>query len=208
MKLKSLSLAIMALSFSPVSFAWTTDIPHHHNKAYVQDSDHNIVRDRWGRCVRTIEWKKDIAIAKCEGWPEPAPKVVEAPKPAPAPVVEAPKAAPAITAPLAFSGFFKTNKADLTQKATEQLDDYVNYLNKKPNATVSVKGYTDSRGAASYNQQLSQKRAEAVKAYLESKGIAANRITAEGLGEANPIADNATSMGRSQNRRVELQVSE
>jgi OOP family OmpA-OmpF porin len=67
-------------------------------------------------------------------------------------------------------------------------------------------GHTDSVGADAYNQKLSVKRADAVKAYLVSKGIEKNRVYTEGKGEKQPVADNNTSAGRSKNRRVEIEV--
>ena len=67
-------------------------------------------------------------------------------------------------------------------------------------------GHTDSIGTEKYNQGLSVRRAEAVKAYLVSKGIEANRIYTEGKGESQPIADNRTREGRAKNRRVEVEV--
>lgn len=209
MKLKALTFAIVALSFSSPSFAWTTDIPHNTNKAYAQDSNHQMVRDSWGRCVRTIYWTKALATADCEGWPvKKAAPVVAKPAPViakPAPVVEEVEVIE-VPAPMAFRGFFKTNKAELSNDAKSQLDKYVDYLNKKPKANLEVKGYTDNRGAASYNLTLSQKRADAVKSYLETNGIAADRITAKGMGEATPAASNATKEGRAENRRVTVAI--
>ncbi|HVL56601.1 MAG TPA: OmpA family protein, partial [Burkholderiaceae bacterium] len=71
---------------------------------------------------------------------------------------------------------------------------------------VIAVGHTDSIGAPQYNQRLSVRRAEAVKAYLVSRGIEANRIYTEGKGESQPIADNKTREGRAKNRRVEIEV--
>jgi outer membrane protein OmpA-like peptidoglycan-associated protein len=69
---------------------------------------------------------------------------------------------------------------------------------------IEVAGHTDSRGSDAYNIKLSQRRAEAVRDYLISKGIAADRLSAKGYGESQPVADNATDEGRFKNRRVEL----
>lgn len=71
---------------------------------------------------------------------------------------------------------------------------------------VIAVGHTDSTGPAAYNQKLSVRRAEAVKAYLVSKGIEQNRVYTEGKGETQPVASNATRQGRAQNRRVEIEV--
>ena len=67
-------------------------------------------------------------------------------------------------------------------------------------------GHTDSVGSDAYNQKLSVKRADSVKAYLVSKGIEKNRVYTEGKGEKQPVADNKTAAGRSKNRRVEIEV--
>jgi len=73
--------------------------------------------------------------------------------------------------------------------------------------SVNIDGYTDSTGPAKYNQELSQKRADAVKAYLIQNGIGASRLSAKGDGETDPIASNGTIAGRAENRRVELSPS-
>ncbi len=80
-------------------------------------------------------------------------------------------------------------------------------LKKCAAIAVKIDGYTDSTGPAKFNQELSQKRADAVKAYLVQNGIAASRLSTQGDGEADPIASNATIAGRAENRRVELTPS-
>jgi outer membrane protein OmpA-like peptidoglycan-associated protein len=72
---------------------------------------------------------------------------------------------------------------------------------------MAVEGHTDSVGAADYNQQLSEKRSEAVRSYLVAQSIPATSVGATGFGEAQPVATNGTASGRQQNRRVELVVS-
>jgi outer membrane protein OmpA-like peptidoglycan-associated protein len=71
-----------------------------------------------------------------------------------------------------------------------------------------VEGHADSQGAAEYNQELSQRRAEAVRTYLVSRGISAERVSAQGFGLTRPIADNASAEGRANNRRVEIVVQQ
>ena len=89
--------------------------------------------------------------------------------------------------------------------------DYVKYgfkcqVQGEPDLGIRVSGYTDSSGPEEYNLLLSEKRTESVASYLRSRGIDASRIEQRGYGESSPMADNATRDGRSQNRRVELQI--
>jgi OOP family OmpA-OmpF porin len=102
---------------------------------------------------------------------------------------------------------FQFNSVHLTDPAQHTLDDVASGLMKQPELVVEIRGYADSRGSANYNQHLSQLRAEAVKAYLVSKGVNDAALTARGFGEANPIASNATAEGRAQNRRVAFVVT-
>ena len=180
------------------------DIPTNAKGAYAVDSDGDVVRDSWNRCVRTNYWTAETAINKCEGIeePKPAPVVVAAPAPAPAPVVETVVEG----APAAFRGFFDTNKADLKPVAHDELDNYSGYMTRNPAKNIKVTGHTDATGSEAYNQSLSEKRANAVKSYLTGKGIDGQRIEASGMGESAPIATNKTKAGRAENRRVELEV--
>ena len=132
--------------------------------------------------------------------PEPKPVPVIAPK---APVEE-PKIVPNV--PAQFRGFFDTDSAALKPVAFGELDAYADYLNQMNDTSVKVTGHTDSVGAEAYNQKLSERRADAVKTYLEDKGIAADRINASGAGETQPIASNKTAEGRAENRRVEVEI--
>lgn len=103
---------------------------------------------------------------------------------------------------------FKPASAELTEGAKKTLDDVATTLNQFPNVRAEVQGHTDNTGDATYNEQLSQRRAQAVVDYLNGKGVTKQRLNAHGYGPKQPIADNATSAGRLQNRRVELKWEE
>ncbi len=106
------------------------------------------------------------------------------------------------------TGGFDLNSTTLKAESAAKLDSLVVFLNEHPEANVEVVGYTDTSGAASYNQKVSEQRAESVANALVEKGIDASRIHARGEGENNPIASNDTREGRQQNRRVEVIVPE
>ncbi|WP_111497027.1 OmpA family protein [Marinobacter bohaiensis] len=102
---------------------------------------------------------------------------------------------------------FPTNSATIDDRYDDQLRRVADFLEEHPDTVVEVGGHTDNTGAASYNQTLSQRRAEAVADRLvETLGVDADRVSARGYGEAEPIADNSTAQGRRENRRVEASV--
>jgi outer membrane protein OmpA-like peptidoglycan-associated protein len=101
---------------------------------------------------------------------------------------------------------FATGKAVLTAAGKKELDLVVNYMSQHQGVSVKFDGYTDNSGSDKVNNPLSEKRAEAAKAYLVSKGIPDSRIVTEGHGSADPVADNKTAAGRAKNRRVEARV--
>jgi outer membrane protein OmpA-like peptidoglycan-associated protein len=108
---------------------------------------------------------------------------------------------------LSGSVLFASAKWDLFPAAQLKLNDVANALTKQdPLSKIVVGGYTDSQGALAYNQDLSQHRAQAVRDYLVTRGIASDRITAQGFGPTPAIADNASPEGRANNRRVEIVV--
>ncbi|OBT30584.1 OmpA family protein [Vibrio splendidus] len=101
---------------------------------------------------------------------------------------------------------FATNSTELSTDGKIALMPLVEVLKAHPQSSVDVVGHTDSTGAAEYNMMISKKRAAAVAAYIEEQGIEADRISASGEGEENPIATNDTAEGRSQNRRVDATI--
>ena len=144
--------------------------------------------------------------------PAPAPEPVVAPAPAPAPVAEpAPvvKAAPVPTSEkvsFAAEALFDFDKSIVKPQGKAALDDLLAKLEGMNTEVMVTVGHTDSIGSDDYNQKLSQRRAEAVKAYIVSKGVDPSRVYTEGKGETQPVADNTTAEGRAKNRRVTVEV--
>ncbi len=101
---------------------------------------------------------------------------------------------------------FEFNLSQLTAPAQQTLDEVARALLTQPELNVEIQGHTDSIGSAAYNLNLSQRRAEAVKAYLIGKGVSASVLTAKGYGKAEPIASNDNAEGRAQNRRVAFEI--
>jgi OOP family OmpA-OmpF porin len=132
--------------------------------------------------------------------PVVAPAVVEAPPPPPKPV--------AVSEKVSFSAesLFDFDKSVVKADGKAALDGLVNNLQGMNTEAIVTVGHTDSIGTDAYNQKLSLRRAEAVKAYLVSKGVEASRVFVEGKGESQPVADNKTAEGRAKNRRVTVEV--
>ncbi len=160
-------------------------------------------------CWRDASWTPATAAEGCDG---ALVKAAEAPAPAAAPAAAKPAPAPA-PAPVASSkvtyaadAFFDFDKAVLKPEGKAKLDDLVSKVKDINLEVIIAVGHTDSIGTDAYNQKLSVRRAEAVKAYLVSKGIEKNRVYTEGKGKKQPVADNKTKEGRAKNRRVEIEV--
>ena len=148
-----------------------------------------------GLCWRDANWTPATAAPGCDGAVAAAPKA-----PAAAPVAAASKVT------YAADAFFDFDKSVVKPAGKAKLDDLVSKVKGINLEVIIAVGHTDSIGSDAYNQKLSVRRAEAVKAYLVSKGIEKNRIYTEGKGEKQPVADNKTKEGRAKNRRVEIEV--
>jgi OOP family OmpA-OmpF porin len=205
--------------FAPVTTDIKANTPY---SAYVQDARGIIARDPFGLCWRTGYWTPADAVPGCD-----LPICVEpeklvngkcvAPPPPPPPVVAPPPVAPVTPPPpppvpssekvsFAADALFDFDKAILKAEGKAKMDDMVSKMKGINLEVIIAVGHTDSIGTDEYNQKLSIRRAEAVKAYLQGKGIEANRIYTEGKGEKQPVADNKSAAGRAQNRRVEIEV--
>lgn len=139
----------------------------------------------------------------------PAPIVAVAPPPTPAAPDEPPPPPPPppVTRFVLQGVQFDTGKATLTSDSHVRLDTIVEYMTHKKSARIEISGHTDNVGNKKDNKKLSQQRADAVRAYLVSKGIEASRIQPVGYGDERPIASNDTAEGRQQNRRIEAAES-
>jgi outer membrane protein OmpA-like peptidoglycan-associated protein len=102
---------------------------------------------------------------------------------------------------------FNTGKSDLQPPAREAMARLSGVVLNYPSLRLAIEGHTDSTGRAEFNQTLSQKRADAVHEYLVTQGLDGDKLSAQGLGMDNPVADNSTSTGRQKNRRVEIVIS-
>lgn len=161
-------------------------------------------------CWRNNYWTPATAAEECDGAikppppPAPAPAVVTPPAPPPPPPPPPAPVSEKVT--YAADAFFDFDKSVLKAEGKTKIDDVLSKTQGMNLEVIIAVGHTDSVGSEAYNQRLSVRRAEAVKAYIVSKGVEASRVYTEGKGEAQPVADNKTSAGRAKNRRVEIEV--
>jgi OOP family OmpA-OmpF porin len=159
----------------------------------------------------------DLAsISLIRAFGRPAARTIPAPAPAPvaapqevqpvAPVVEAAPQPVSEKVSFAAEALFDFDRALVKPEGKAALDDLMRKLQGMDTEVMIAVGHTDSVGSDTYNQKLSLRRADAVKAYLVSKGLDQARLYTEGKGETQPIADNATAEGRARNRRVVIEV--
>lgn len=206
-----LSAAALTLSISATSSPVFAQAPVAAN-GYVQSAGGS-VRSGAGSCVRTGYWTPSSATEECDPdlLPKKTPVAAPPPPPPPAPAVQPPPPPPPprpIVEKVSLRGdtLFDFDKSVVKPEGKAVLDKLVQQAKDLNLEVIVAVGHTDSVGTDAYNQKLSERRAAAVKAYLVSKGIAANRVYTEGKGEKSPVADNNTKEGRSKNRRVEVEV--
>ncbi|MFZ3127085.1 MAG: OmpA family protein [Rhodoferax sp.] len=159
-----------------------------------------------GECWRDASWTPATAAPGCDGALTAAPAAAAATPAAAAAAAAAAPVAAASKVTYAADAFFDFDKAVLKPEGKAKLDDLVGKVKGINLEVIIAVGHTDSVGTDAYNQKLSIRRSEAVKAYLVSKGIEKNRVYTEGKGEKQPVADNKTKEGRGKNRRVEIEV--
>jgi OOP family OmpA-OmpF porin len=178
------------------------------DSGYVMSQDTGVVMGGFGNCVRHGFFTPAQAIRGCDDdlLPKPPPPPPAPPPVAPPPPPPPPPRATSEKVTFAADAFFDFDKSVLKPEGRAKLDDLTSKLTGIALEVIIAVGHTDSIGTDAYNQRLSVRRSEAVKAYLVSRGIEANRIYTEGKGEKQPVADNKTRDGRAKNRRVEIEV--
>jgi len=197
--------AIAAIALSAISFSAAAQTQG--NDGYWTSGPAGAVwKSPFGMCWRAGYWTPALANSECD--PDLVPKPEAAPAPAPAPVAPPPPRPKPVAEKITFAAdvLFDFDKAVVKPAGKQKLDELASKVKDINLEVVIAIGHTDSIGSDAYNQKLSVRRAEAVKAYLVSKGIEPNRVYTEGKGKKQPVASNKTKEGRQKNRRVEIEV--
>ncbi|HEY5581585.1 MAG TPA: OmpA family protein [Rhodoferax sp.] len=202
-KLNKVAMLVAAAAFATVAGAQTVDNWVSSNGITWKNGTNEL-------CWRDSNWTPATAAVGCDGaivaQAEPAPAPVAAPAPAVVAPTPAPQPVAATKVTYAADAFFDFDKSVLKPAGKAKLNDLIGKVKDINLEVIIAVGHTDSVGTNAYNQKLSVRRSEAVKAYLVSKGIEKNRVYTEGKGELQPVADNKTKEGRAKNRRVEIEV--
>ena len=172
------------------------------------------VKSSTNLCWRNANWTPATAHPDCDGAIKTAPVAAPAATPAPVPAPTTPRVTTTIEAPkpvaikqsYAVDTLFDFDRAVIKPEGKAKLDELVTRITKITLEVVIAVGHTDSVGTDAYNTKLGDRRAQAVKAYLISRGVERNRVYTESKGESQPVADNRTKEGRAKNRRVEIEV--
>ena len=200
------ALAIPLISFNAAAQAESND------GYWVSTPGGAIWKSPFGACWRAGYWTPAMANSECD--PDLVPKPAAAPvapregAPTPPPPPPPPAKPKPVAEKITFAAdvLFDFDKATIKPEGKSKLDELAGKVKDINLEVVIAIGHTDSIGSDAYNQKLSVRRAESVKAYLVSKGIEPNRVYTEGKGEKQPVASNKTKDGRQKNRRVEIEV--
>ena len=206
MKTAHLSHALVAAALGLSVTAAVAQVPN--NDGYLFDTRGVVARSGFGLCWKTTRWTPAMAIPECD------PDLTKKPAPAPAPAATPKPAAQKVT--LAADALFDYDKAVLRPEGKSKLDDVSGKLKDIKLEVIIAVGHADRLGSDQYNQKLSEKRAEAVKAYLVGKGVEPNRVYTEGKGEKQPVTGDKCGKGDKKtkqlveclqpDRRVEIEV--
>ena len=214
MKPSTPSMLLAASAIALGALAMNVSAQTVNKSGYLQDTRGDVVKNPYNLCWRTGFWSPALAIAECDPDLVPKPK----PKPKPAAPAPKPKPKPAVSpttdkVTMSADALFDFNKSVIKPDARGKLDDLVGKIKGINLEVVIAIGHADRIGSDAYNNKLSLRRADSVKAYLVSKGIPANRIYTEGKGEKQPVKDCPAMKDRKKlieclqpNRRVEIEV--
>ena len=218
------SMLLAASAIALGAFSLNVAAQNMNTSGYLVDSRGDVVKNAFNLCWRTGYWSPALAIAECDpdlvpkkAEPKPMPAPMEMQKPMPKPMPK-PKPKPMVRpttqkVTLSTDALFDFDKSVIKRDARMKLDELVGKIKDVNLEVVIAIGHTDRIGSNAYNDKLSLRRANAVKSYLISKGIPANRIYAEGKGEKQPVKDCPRFMETKRliaclapNRRVEVEV--